>query len=262
MCGPDAEQRSPTVAECCGWGGTSWDSGTTWTLCRHRNTVGQMADSSGSQNVTRCPCNSHTPRPIQGRVCFSVSLDLSWAYVLLGSTGWVEKMLWSFFKKKKFIYLLIFGHAGSLLLCGLLSNCSELGLLSSCGVPPSLLWYLLLLWSTGSRPAGFSTCDSQALEATTGSAVVVHGVSCSVAGGIFPDLESNPCLVHWQVNSLPLNHQGSLDVVGLLGWSLQRSCSLHCPYGLYMHETRLSWLWNKAGCHGDSEDQALHVVWS
>ena len=165
-------------------------------------------------------------------------------------------------KKKKFIYLLIFGHAGSLLLCGLLSNCSEWGLLSSCGVPPSLLWYLLLLWSTGSRPAGFSTCDSQALEATTGSAVVVHGVSCSVAGGIFPDLESNPCLVHWQVNSLPLNHQGSLDVVGLLGWSLQRSCSLHCPYGLYMHETRLSWLWNKAGCHGDSEDQALHVVWS
>ena len=59
------------------------------------------------------------------------------------------------------------------------------GLLS---VPPSLLWYLLLLWSTGSRPAGFSICDSQALEATTGSAVMVHGVSCSVAGGIFPDL--------------------------------------------------------------------------
>lgn len=66
-----------------------------WLLCRHSNTVGQMADSSGSQEWARCPCNSHTPRPIQGRVCFSVSWDLSWAYVLLGSrmSGNVVKFL-------------------------------------------------------------------------------------------------------------------------------------------------------------------------
>ena len=44
-----------------------------------------------------------------------------------------------FFFFLKFIYLLIFGRAGSLLLCGLPSNCGEWGLLSSCGVPPSLL---------------------------------------------------------------------------------------------------------------------------
>ena len=31
----------------------------------------------------------------------------------------------------------------------------------------------------------------------------------SAACGIFPDQGSNPCLLHWQVDSLPLNHQGS-----------------------------------------------------
>ena len=30
---------------------------------------------------------------------------------------------------------------------------------------------------------------------------------------IFLDQGSNPCLLHWQVNSLPLNHQGSPDWV-------------------------------------------------
>ena len=39
--------------------------------------------------------------------------------------------------------------------------------------------------------------------------VVVLGLSCSAAGGIFPDQGSNPCLLHWQVDSLPLSHQGS-----------------------------------------------------
>ena len=53
----------------------------------------------------------------------------------------------------------------------------------------------LLLWSTGSRRAG--------------SVVVVHGSSCSVACGIFPDQGSNPCPLHWQADSQPLRHQGS-----------------------------------------------------
>ena len=51
----------------------------------------------------------------------------------------VKFRLLFFFFFLKFIYLLIFGRAGSLLLCGLPSNCGEWGLLSSCGVPPSLL---------------------------------------------------------------------------------------------------------------------------
>ena len=53
----------------------------------------------------------------------------------------------------------------------------------------------LLLRSTGSRRAG--------------SVVVAHGLSCSVACGIFPDQGSNPCPLHRQADSQPLCHQGS-----------------------------------------------------
>ena len=53
----------------------------------------------------------------------------------------------------------------------------------------------LLLQSTGSRRAG--------------SVVVAHGLSCSVACGIFPDQGSNPCPLHWQADSQPLRHQGN-----------------------------------------------------
>ena len=43
----------------------------------------------------------------------------------------------------------------------------------------------------------------------TGSVAGAHGLSCSAAGGILPDQGgSNPCLLHWQVASLPLSHQG------------------------------------------------------
>ena len=34
-----------------------------------------------------------------------------------------------------------------------------------------------------------------------GSVVVVHGLSCSVAYGIFLDQGGNPCPLHWQVDS-------------------------------------------------------------
>ena len=44
---------------------------------------------------------------------------------------------------------------------------------------------------------------------STGLVVVVLSLSCSEACGIFPGQGSNPCLLHWQVGSLPLSHQGS-----------------------------------------------------
>ena len=44
---------------------------------------------------------------------------------------------------------------------------------------------------------------------STGSVVVAHRLSCSKACGIFPDQGSNPCLLHWQADSIPLSHQGS-----------------------------------------------------
>ena len=34
------------------------------------------------------------------------------------------------------------------------------------------------------------------------------GLSCSTARGIFLDQGSNLCILHWQVDSLPLSHQG------------------------------------------------------
>ena len=58
-----------------------------------------------------------------------------------------------------------------------------------------------------SMPAacGFSTCGSQAVKCWVSSCAL----SCSAACGIFLDQGSNLCLLHWQVDSLPLSHQGS-----------------------------------------------------
>ena len=63
----------------------------------------------------------------------------------------------------------------------------------------SLRW-LLLLRGTGSRRVGFSSCSTQALGVRA-SVVVVHGLSCSAACGIFPDQGLNPCPPHWQADS-------------------------------------------------------------
>ena len=40
-----------------------------------------------------------------------------------------------------------------------------------------------------------------------GSIIVVHELSCSVAAGILPDQGWNPCLLHWQADSEPLDLQ-------------------------------------------------------
>ena len=44
----------------------------------------------------------------------------------------------------------------------------------------------------------------------TGSAVVATRLICFASCGIFPDQGLNPCLLHWQADSLPLSQQGSL----------------------------------------------------
>ena len=102
------------------------------------------------------------------------------------------------------------------------------------------LWWLLLLWSIGSRHTGFSSCNTWALEhagfsscsgwaqqlwhsgsrvrglqqlwhvasgvvarelQSAGLVVVAQGLSCSTAYGIFLDQGSNPCPLHWQADS-------------------------------------------------------------
>ena len=63
-----------------------------------------------------------------------------------------------------------------------------------------------------SHCGGFSCCGAPALgvrvsavEArrlqSAGSVVVAHGLSCSMACGIFPEEGSNPCPLHWQADS-------------------------------------------------------------
>ena len=42
------------------------------------------------------------------------------------------------------------------------------------------------------------------------SVVVAHRLSCPLACGIFPDQGLNMCPLHWQADSYPLYHQGSL----------------------------------------------------
>ena len=82
---------------------------------------------------------------------------------------------------KKNIYL-IFGSAGSSLLC-------------RCSTPAS-------------HCSGFSCCGTQALGAQA-SVVWAPGLRCSVAHEIFLDQSSNPCPLHWQVDFQPLDHQGN-----------------------------------------------------
>ena len=54
----------------------------------------------------------------------------------------------------------------------------------------------------------------------TESVVVAYGLSYPAACGIFPDQGLNPCPLHWQADSLPLDHQGSLRQGSYLSGSL------------------------------------------
>ena len=80
----------------------------------------------------------------------------------------------------------------------------------------SLLWcagfslrWLLLLWSTGSKHAGFSSCGMQAQQLwLTGSRAQAQQLwrTGLVAAR---HVGSSPCALHWQADSQALRHQGS-----------------------------------------------------
>ena len=63
------------------------------------------------------------------------------------------------------------------------------------------------------------------------SAVVVPGLSCSAACGIFPNQGLSLCLLHWQVNSLPLSHQRNPSTSLITVFWVTRHCLLkvHWP---------------------------------
>ena len=122
---------------------------------------------------------------------------------------------WSFFFLINFLNL-IFGCIGSSLLHVGFLQLGQAGATLSSGT-----------WA--SHCAGFSCCGAQALGMrasvvvarrlqSAGSVVVAHRLSCSAACGIFPDQGSNPCPLHWQVDSYVLRYQGSPSQ-----WSLMKS---------------------------------------
>ena len=108
----------------------------------------------------------------------------------------------------KKINVFIFGCAGSLLWSDF--SFRERGLLSSCGA--TSLWCLLVAVASpvehGLEGTWVSAVAAPRLQ-SAGSVVVVHGLTCPMRHGIFPDQGSNLCPLHWSVNSLPLCHQGS-----------------------------------------------------
>ena len=87
-------------------------------------------------------------------------------------------------------YLLIFGHAGS--------SFQHAG----------FLWLQL---SRGYSPVGVNRLliVAASLLQSMGSVLVVHGLSGPVTVGVFPDQGFNPCPLHWQADSSPLDHQRS-----------------------------------------------------
>ena len=101
-------------------------------------------------------------------------------------------------------YLFIFGSAGSSLLHNLFSSGNEQGLLAAVHAGFSVQW-LLLLQSAGSR--------------NRLRQLWLPGRGCSEACGIFVDQGSNLCLLHWQVDSLPLRHQESPPLL-VPNWSI------------------------------------------
>ena len=75
-----------------------------------------------------------------------------------------------------------------------------------------------------SQGCGFLCCGAQVPGTwasahglwSVGSAVAAHRLSCPAPHRIFLDQELNPCPLHWQVDSLPLDHQGKIQLVGFL----------------------------------------------
>ena len=73
----------------------------------------------------------------------------------------------------------------------------------------SLQW-LLLSQSMGPMVLKLSSYGFQPLQCS-GSVIMAQGLSCSAACGISLNQGSNPCLLHWQADSLLLSRQGSLQ---------------------------------------------------
>ena len=112
----------------------------------------------------------------------------------------------------------LFGSVGSLLLhegslsvtvSGGYSSCGEQA--SYCGGFSQLQPQALGCWASAVAAHRLSSCGPQALEHGTGNC----GPWAWLPPGVWdlPGSGIRLCLLHWQVDSQPLNHQGSLTCV-------------------------------------------------
>ena len=133
---------------------------------------------------------------------FLFAASCAWG-VFSYSLAWLVSASLSLFFKI-FIYLL-------LALLGL-HCCAGSSLVQRAGATLNLWCVSISLWwfffgTSGFRHMGFSVV-APGLK-STGSVVMENRLCCPLARGIFPDQGLNPCLLHWQADSLPLSHQGS-----------------------------------------------------
>ena len=105
-------------------------------------------------------------------------------------------MIWENGKKKKFICLLIFGCAESL--CSVSFSLAVVSGGSSLAVVCGFSCY-------GARTRHMGSAAEAPELSRAGSIVVVRGLSCHMASGILLDQGLNLCLLHGQVDSLPLS---------------------------------------------------------
>ena len=108
-------------------------------------------------------------------------------------------------------YFVGFGCAGSSLLCGLFSGCSEWGRLSGCRAQ-ALTAVASLAVDAGSECVGFSSCITWAQQLRLPGS---RAQCCGAQAWLLPGTWDLPWsgikhhLLHQQADSLPLSHQGS-----------------------------------------------------
>ena len=92
---------------------------------------------------------------------------------------------------------------------------------------------LLSRYSVWASHCGGVSCCRAWVPCAWASVVVVPRLDCPKACGLFLDQGSNPCPLHWQVDSQPLDHQGCpfvcvfLKIFGCAG-------SLFLVHGLFL----------------------------
>ena len=117
---------------------------------------------------------------------------------------------WIFVAAQAFLYL---RRRTATLHCGIWTSCCGF---SCCGT--HILGYM-----------SFSSYGTWAQQLwvpglqSTGSVIVVHRSSYPVTCGIFLDQGQNSCLLHWQVDSLPLSHHGNPILFYSINMSLDYS---------------------------------------